>query len=207
MEPQDSGVPVEAAVQQEQVYEAPQEQSVPLAALQAERAQRQQLQEEMRIYREQLALMQSNPQQQNDVDDDGDILTKGELKKYIGELNKGYQSAIAEMQITRKYPDYEEVVKKYLPEVVQKNPRLRQTLEETQDYELAYYLATQSDGYKNSKKKETVHKDAERILKNSESPMSGSSVGSMSPVKQVQQYKNMSDDEFRKLMNRNLGQY
>ena len=199
-----SGENVEAAAPVEQTYEAPQEQSVPLTALQAERAQRQQLQDELRMYREHMALMQSNqPQTEND----DDIMTKGEVKKYLQELNNHYQTRFNEMEMVKKYPDYEDVVTKYLPEVIKANPRLRDTLTATNDYELAYYLATQTEAYRSSKKKDKRHEDADRIIKNSQSPGNSSNVGSMSPVTAAKQYKNMSDEEFKALMNRNLGQY
>ena len=202
-----SGDIAEAAAPVEQAYEAPQEQSVPLTALQAERAQRQQLQDELRMYREHMALMQSNQQQPQHLENDDDIMTKGEVKQYLQQLNNHYQTRFNEMEMVKKHPDYEEVVTKYLPEVIKANPRLRDTLTATNDYELAYYLATQTDAYRAAKKKDKRHEDADRIIKNSQAPGNLSNVGSMSPVTAAKQYKSMSDDEFRAVMNRNLGQY
>jgi hypothetical protein len=202
----DSGAIVEAAAPEVEVNEAPQEQNVPLQALQAERAQRQQVQDELRVIREQMSLMNANNQPKQE-DDSDDILTKGELKQYMGSLHSQYESRFGEMEMARKHPDYEEVVTKYLPEVIKSNPRLRQTLEQTQDYELAYTLAKNSDAYREGSNKKKKNADAERIMKNSQSPGSLSSVGSSSPISEAKRYKDMSDSDFQALMNKNRGQY
>lgn len=202
----DSGEQVEAAAPQENVTEVQEEQSVPLAALQAERAQRQQKEQQIDIMQQQMALIAANTQPKAE-DDSEDILTKGELKQYMQGLNSQYEMRFGEMEMSRRHPDYEEVVSKYLPEVIKSNPRLKQTLEQSQDYELAYTLAKGSDAYRENHGKKKKNADAERILKNSQAPGSLSSVGSSSPISEAKRYKDMSDSEFKDLMNKNLGQY
>lgn len=187
------------------------EQMVPVAALQAERQARQQLQEEMRAIRENMALLaqQSRPKEpppEEEVWEDDDVLTVRQFKKAL----QPAQVALAEMQMYRKYPDYEEVITKHLPEVIQKQPGLRQTLLNTQDYELAYYLAKNSDSYRGSKQESQPaaqakpHPDAERIVANAEHPGSLSSVAKSSTINDTKKWSQMSDDEFRKIANRHL---
>lgn len=187
--------------------------NVPLEALQAERAQRQSLQEELRVIKDHIALMQSQGQHQQAPKDDfdgvseDDVLTVGELKKILSQKENQYQMSLQELKMTQKHPDYEQVVTQYLPEVLKQNPGLRKTLQSSQDYELAYYLAKNSDAYKASSKKTKKNADAERIVQNAQEAGSLSSMGSNSPVNQAKRYKDMSDDEFRKLVNRNSGHF
>lgn len=194
------------------------EQYVPLSALQSERAQRQQREQELakreedlRMIKDHLALLQANQQQPKQSKDefdgleDSDVLTVGEAKKFMANFNRQHQLSLEELRMTQKYPDYQEVVTRYLPEVLNANPRLVDSLRQTQDYELAYYLAKNSDSYKSENKKKKINADAERIVQNSQSTGSLSSIGSTSPISHVKRYKDMSDADFMREVNRNLG--
>ena len=186
--------------------------SVPLDALQAERAERQKMHEELQMMKDHLALLQSSrpqevqkPKDELDSLADDDVLTVGEAKKFLSRMNKQYEMSVQELRMTQKYPDYQEVVTKYLPEVLKNNPSLRNSLEKSQDYELAYYLAQNSDGYKTAHKKSKRNADAERIVQNSQRAGSLSSVGHTSPISEAKRYKQMSDEEFMNFANRNMG--
>jgi len=212
-----SGEVMEAAAPVEVANSEPQEhvreaQQVPLDALQAERAERQRLQDEVREMRENLALIRANQKIEAPQDDfsklaDDDVLTVGEAKKFLGQMNQNYQMSLQEIKMTQKYPDYQATVTKYLPEVLKHNPGLRRTLEQTQDFELAYYLAKNSDVYKGENKVTKRNADAERIVQNANKAGSLSSVGQSSPISEAKRYKDMSDNDFRNLMNQNLGYY
>jgi len=188
---------------------------VPLEALQAERSQRQEVQEELRVIKDHLALMQSQQsmQRQQPVKDemdnlsDDDVLTVGEAKKFLSKIDKQHQMSIQELKMVQRHPDYQDVVTNYLPEVLKTNPGLRKTLTDSQDFELAYYLAKNSDAYKKTSKKEKKHADAERIVQNSQNAGSLASVGSTSPMNTARRYKDMSDDDFKAAVNRNLGAF
>jgi len=221
-EPQLSGdINAEAAAQvdnvQSEQYTSGEQQGnqVPLEALQAERAQRQGLQDELRIIKDHLGLLQaqqalnSQPAAREPMDSmsDDDVLTVGEDKRYLSKMNQQTQMSIQELKMTQQNPDYNDVVTKYLPEILKNNPKLRKTLVDTQDYELAYYLAKNSDAYKSSNKKERKNADAERIVQNSQNVGSLSSVGSASTMNTARKYKDMSDADFQKLANRNLGAF
>lgn len=191
-------------------HNAEQERQVPLSALESERAKRQQMEEENRMMKEHFALMQaqqvSKPaEKKSPTLDRNDVPTWGEVEDYLSEREKQYKSSYEELRMAQKYPDYQTVITKYLPEVIKQNPRLRESLSQTQDYELAYYLAKNSDAYKSQNVREQKNADAERIIKNSQQAGSLSSMGGSTPVAQSKRYKDMSDSEFRNLMHRNLG--
>lgn len=202
------------AVAEEHVGSHQESKQVPLDALQAERAERQKLQDEVKMMKEYMSLIQSRqssnqPKQQDEFDglSDEDVLTVGEAKKFISKLDSQYKMNIQELKMTQKYPDYQEVVTQYLPEVLKQNPGLRDSLIKTQDYELAYYLAKNSDSYKGATKKAKKSADAERIVQNANRAGSLSSVGQTSPISEAKRYKNMSDEEFKREMAKNLGYF
>lgn len=219
-EPQETGdqmeaaAPVADAIQDSAPAEANQERQVPLDALQAERAERQKLQSELEMMRDNMNLMmnqyqggqQPSGQPEEQISKD-DVITYGDLEKILEKKERQYNMSIQEMKISQKHPDYQEIVTKYLPDVLKNNPSLRKSLEQTQDYELAYVLAKQSDGYRAEHKKVKRNADAERIVQNTERAGSLSSVGQTSPISQAKRYKQMTDSEFKQEMQKNLGYY
>jgi hypothetical protein len=176
-----------------------------LAALQAERAQRQSEQEQNRLMKEHLALLQANqqPQQRSPLDSlqPDDVITKRELDYAKQEMAQ----TLYQMQVMQKYPDYQEVVSQYLPEVIKQNPELQRSLETSNDYALAYHLAKSSDTYRNQNKSKQRNADAERILENSQKSGSLASMGASAPVSMAKSYKSMSDKEFKELMMKHVG--
>lgn len=203
----ETGEPQNAAEQQVQEE---QPNTVPLSALQAERAKRQQTEERLRMIEDHLALnqaTQSKPQQKDELEglDEGDVLTVGDFRKLTSKMANQFQMTIEELKMTQKHPDYQEVITKYLPDVLKTNPGLKNTLQKTQDYELAYYLAKNSDTYRKENKKSKQSADAKRIVENSQRAGTLSSTGSTSPISQAKRYKDMSEKEFRELMAKNLG--
>lgn len=207
----EAAAPVETDQSDSSLSESRQENHVPVEALQAERAQRQNLQDELRVIKDHLALMQAQQQygnQQNQQEagyDKDDVITYGDFERLLSKKERQYQTSIDELRMTQRYPDYNDVVTQYLPEVLKQNPSLRNTLAETQNFELAYYLAKTSDGYKKSNKSKKQNADAERIVRNAQEAGSLSSIGSNSPINKAKKYRDMSDDEFRQEVNRNMG--
>ena len=211
-EEQVTGEQPEAAAQEDVVQEEAPEQQVPLSALQAERSERQRMQEEMKLIKDHMSLMQANQQDQKaalqepvDTLADDDVLTVGEAKKYLSEMNSSYSSSIQELKMVQKYPDYQDVISKHLPEVLKENPSLRRSLEKTNDYELAYFLAKNSPGFKGTETSKKKSETAKRIIENSEQAGSLSSMGASTPVQMVKEYKRMSDKDFSNLVNKNMG--
>jgi len=189
---------------------AQQEQNVPLSALQSERSKRQSMEDELRMIKDHLALnqvRQSQPPPKNEFEglEDGDVMTVGEFKKLSGSMANQFKMTIEELKMAQKNPDYQEVITKYLPDVLKQNPGLQSTLQKTQDYELAYYLAKNSDSYRSENKRSKKSADAQRIVENANRAGSLSSTGSTSPISQAKRYKDMSDEDFKQAVARNLG--
>lgn len=204
----------DAAVNNEEVVtqESDQVKQVPLSALESERAKRQSYEEEIRLLKENYELMKAKqdsqskvPSQKDEYDslEDDDIMTVKDFKKISSSMKSQFQSTVEELKMAQKHPDYKEVISKFLPEVIKENPKLRDTLSKTQDYELAYYLAKNSDAYRSANTSLPINEKAERILKNSQASSGLSSVGASTPVNKAKSYKDMSDQEFRQLMERN----
>jgi len=201
---------IQAQNEQVDMSDAQQEQNVPLSALQSERAKRQSMEDQLQMIKDHLALnqvKQSQPAPKNDFEglEDGDVMTVGEFKKLSGSITNQFKTTIEEMKMAQKNPDYQEVITKYLPDILKKNPGLQSTLQKTQDYELAYYLAKNSDTYKSENKKSKKSADAQRIVANANRAGNLSSTGSTSPISQAKRYKDMSDDEFKQTVARHLG--
>ena len=189
---------------------AQQEQNVPLSALQSERSKRQSVEDDLRMIKDHLALnqvRQSQPPPKNEFEglEDGDVMTVGEFKKLSGSMANQFKMTIEELKMAQKNPDYQEVITKYLPDVLKQNPGLQSTLQKTQDYELAYYLAKNSDSYRSENKRSKKSADAQRIVENANRAGSLSSTGSTSPISQAKRYKDMSDEDFKQAVARNLG--
>jgi len=210
----EAAAPVDNANQYQEAGRAEEHASeqVPVSALQAERKERQRLQEEMSMLRNHVELMQMNQhkaQQEPDPMDqmsDDDVLTVGEAKKYLQSMNQQYQMGIEELKMTQKHSDYQDVVTQYLPEVLKEKPYLRNTLQNDPNrYQIAYDLAKQAAGYKNKQHETKKTQQAEKILKNQSQPGSLSSVGHNSAVQAPSGYKNMSDGEFKALVAKNMG--
>lgn len=209
----DAAGPVDVAPEQPAAEQQPE--MIPVAALQAERRERQQLQEQNKMLQDHMALMQSNQQTQAAPKQDeyaglsdDDVLTVGEAKKFLGSMEQKNQATIAELRVQQKYADYNDVVTKYLPEVVSKNPSLAATLQsDPNKYELAYYLAKNSDSYRSTKHETKKSSDAQRIVENGQRAGNLSAVGSTSPQSVVSNIKNMSDADFMKMANRNMGRF
>jgi len=222
MEPQvaDTGETVAVAAEPEVVNEEQsqaehQSEMVPVTALQAERRERQQLQEQNKLLQDHMKLMQANqatqpPSKQDELDNlsDDDVLTVGEARKFMGQIQQNYQTSVEELRVQQKYADYNEVVSKYLPDVIQNNPALKNTLQNDPNrYELAYYLAKNSDSYRGTKHEAKKSSEAQRIIDNGQRAGTLSAVGSHSPQASVSNIKNMSDADFMKMANKNLGRF
>lgn len=203
--------PEDVAVNRSPAEEA--QDMVPVAALKAERQERQQLQEQMKMLQDHVSLMQANAQPQPQQDEyaglaDDDVLTVGEAKKFMGQMQQNYQSSVEEIRVQQKYSDYNDVVTKYLPDVVKNNPALKSTLQNDPNrYELAYYLAKQSDSYRDTTHETKKSADAQRIVENGQKAGNLSAMGGTVSQSHTGNYKGMSDSDFMKMANKNMGRF
>jgi len=181
--------------------------------LEQERARAARLEEENRIFKDHLALQQSQKQQvqqpQANTEDylsDDEAPSWAEVKRYVSEKEKKFEKTYEELRVAQKYKDYQEVIEQHLPDVIKQNPSLRRSLELTQDYELAYHLAKNSDSYRNAKQSNSQAKkvqETNKIISNAKEAGSLSSVSSSSStgvVDGVQSGSHLNDDDFLKLV-------
>ncbi|MDX1532807.1 MAG: hypothetical protein R3230_01220 [Nitrosopumilaceae archaeon] len=190
-------------------------QQVPLEALQSIRGEKQKLADENQMLRDNLNLLMSqmnNKQQQQEVprnDYDGlskdDVLTVGELENILSKKEAQYEASMKELKMAQKYKDYQEVVTQHLPEVLKQNPDLVESFRKNQDYELAYYLAKNSESYRKAQSAQKQSEEAQRIVKNAERSGSLASTGQTSPINTAKRYKQMSDADFMKEVSKNMG--
>ena len=206
----DAAGPLHEAAAESREGEQREPQTVPLEAVQSERERRQRAEDEARVLRENLNLLlaqqRQRPEEQPQYSKD-DVVTYGDLENILSKKEQTMRMSIEELRMTQRHPDYQEVVTKYLPEVLKTNPGLRNSLEQTQDYELAYHLAKNSEAYKAANKTVKRNSDAERIVQNSQRAGSLSSVGQTSPINEAKRYRDMSDQEFMKVAQKNLGYF
>lgn len=212
-----TGATAEAAVQpdlnvQQPMQQPETEQMVPVAALQAERRERQQLQENIKVMQDHLALLQSSQaQQQTKPKDefsglsDNDVLTVGEAKKFIQGFQRQQQMAVEELKMAQTHPDYNEVVRKYLPEVLKNDPDLKDVIMNAPNpYKAAYHLAKRSDNYLQDQRAANRSPEAQKAVHNLQKPGNLSAVGQAPAGAAHSNYKTMSDAEFMKVANRHL---
>lgn len=213
-EVQTSGAITEAAAQpvnQVQESSQTQEQTVPVSALQAERQQRQQLQEQLRMMQDHVELLRTNqmqPKQQKDqftdLSDD-DVLTVGQAKKFVSELGQKQKAEVEELKMITQYPDYAETVKKYLPELIKENPELRDAIMNAPNPpKTAYIMAKKSDAYLKERGLERSP-EAKKLVQQQQRAGNLSSVGSSTPASQVSSWKSMSDADFQKHVSKHMG--
>lgn len=126
------------------------EQTVPVTALQRERQARQaeqQRREEME--RRLQALEQNSPSSGQQSDDpldgleDDEPLTAAQVRKIREQDQAKTQSVLAEIEMRQKFPDYDDVIKNYLPQKIQENPSLQNAFDpnDPRDMVKAYELA------------------------------------------------------------------
>lgn len=212
-EENNQGVTEEAAVSQEQQQDP--ERQVPLSALEAVRAEKQEeaqktkrLEDELHMIKEHLNLLQARqvqPVQQEESLSDDDVMTYGDFKKQASQFKREVEMTVGEMKMMKKHPDYQEVVTKHLPEVIKERPHLREYFQNNPDYQLAYDLAKSSSSFRTEHEASQRSVDAERIIENSQRNGSLSSAGGASAINEAKRFKDMPESEFRKLVNKNMG--
>lgn len=197
------------------VESSSQENVVPVHVVQSLRNENQQLKQNMQMVSEHLELLKANQMQQSaqrqdqfNALSDHDVLTVGDAKKVLGQIERKREMETQELKMTQAFPDYSETIKNYLPQVLKEDPELRAEIENAKNpYKMAYMLAKKSTKYVEEKRAEKKSDDAERILANSQKTGNLSAMGTQSPITKSSYIKSMSDEEFRKLMNKNASRY
>ncbi len=148
--------------------EEPPEKTVPLSALEDERAKRQAAEDNVGALSEHLRSLQSlaQPQQKQPEDalsliDDDSVLTGKETKALLGKLEQKFGMEMqrignantannAVLQVKAEHPDYENVINTNLVNVLDKNPDMRAALASASEQfrpMLAYTIGTMDEAY------------------------------------------------------------
>lgn len=185
--------------------------TVPIADFESEKALRQQAQDDLKLFRESFAANTAQQRQETQTAkssvpelEDSDVLTVGDYKKSAREIASSFGGRLSELEMSIKHDDYNDVVTNYLPDVLKENPALRNTLQNSQDFALAYYLGKNSSRYRKENAKNKMSSDAKRLVENSEASGSLSSIGGTSNASSGSRYLHMSDEDFIKESNKHL---
>lgn len=117
------------------------------------------------------------------------------VKKHIQEYSQQQQVAISEQHTRSKYEDYDYVVENFAIPLIKSDPALAHKIQTSKNpAETAYKLGKLSDQYEESMTKQQTNPKAEKVIKNSQRPVSGNSVGN--PLKtQADQFAKMSQSQ------------
>jgi hypothetical protein len=116
-------------------------------------------------------------------------------KKYVQEYAQQQTLANDEQRARDKYDDYDYVLETYAIPLIKNDPALAYKIQSSKNPAMtAYKLGKLSDDYEESMTKQATSPKAEKILKNSQRPVSGNAIGS--PLKtQADSFSKMSKDE------------
>lgn len=198
--------------EQESAHQPEGEHNVPLSALQAERRERQRLADEVKMMQEHVQLLRANSEPQAkqpaafDTLEDDDILTVGQAKKQLEAMQRSMREQTEELRMSTAHQDYNEVITKWLPEAIKENPKIADWIKSSNSpYEQAYYYAKRSDAFLKEKVANTRSPAAQKVQENMSRPGNLSSMGSNSAVSQPSMWREMSDADFMRTANKNLG--
>lgn len=141
--------------------------------------------------------------------DDSDVPNVRELRSEWNAREASYKMRLEELQTQTQYPDYNEVLNKYLAPLIKQKPHLSQGIESSSNpslmaYELGkMYQASQhmpSPEPQIQQRSET----AQRIVDNSRKIGTLSQAGGQTALSQADYFATMSDAEFMRMASKNL---
>lgn len=117
------------------------------------------------------------------------------VKKYVQEYAQQQNIQNDESRMRSKYEDYDFVIENYALPLIKNDPALAYKVQTSKNpAEIAYKLGKLSDSYEESNMKQQTSPKAEKILKNSNRPLSGNAVGN--PLKtQADTFSKMKPSE------------
>ena len=163
--------------------ESVREQHVPLSALQKERRKRQDIEQELRIYKE----LQTN-QKEDDLPDESQYepVTKAELGKH----QEAIVRAVDERNWIKDNPEKNEIINERLPELLKQRPNLVHAIEgATNRYEQAWEFLD-----KLTPRQKAALNNPPAVKKNT--PGSPGAIPKAASINQTVDLMNMSDSEF-----------
>lgn len=218
------------SVQEPKVNSAKQDETVPLHAMMAMREEFQAKlkaeQEKNEAFRNHIQMSQwkqaqapaKAPDPFANVDPEESIKVKDAMR-LMGDFERRQEAQMAELKFASRTPDYRDVIQKFLPKAAQEDPDLLEEINRSPNpYKTAYLAAKASSAYQDeyvaqktkdfrppAQEKPRVDPEAEKMVANAKQSGNLASVGSQSSVAgKHPNYRDMSDDDFKKLKHQNL---
>ena len=121
---------------------------------------------------------------------------KEEAQKLFQEYAHQQAMIQDESRMRSKYDDYDYVIQTFAIPQFQKDPALAYKIQMSKNpAEAAYKLGKLSDEYEDSRSETPTSQKTQKILKNSQRPMSASGVGTSSLKSQADNFSNLSRDD------------
>lgn len=152
---------------------------------------------------------QQQPKQESDFDlnsfKDDDIPNYGELKRIFDKEKRErtqYLEKIKDLEIRSQYQDYNEVINKYLPDVLQNDPDLALAIKDNpQMHKLAYKLAQASPKYHEQRLAKQNASTVNKIVENSNRPQPASARKNVAMHSEDSTINAMSDNDIMRVFN------
>lgn len=194
------------------------EQTVPLNVVQSMREEQQRLKDQLKIMTDQYDVMRmalsskkEESQPKAPQKDPQDLVTWGEAEHYLSEQQAALRLEMQEVKMLQANPDYTEVVTKFLPQAIKEDPELAAEIEimmktNKNAAAYAYKRAKQSKAFQEQEHKVKHNEQAKKIVENSERVGNLSQISPGASVNtQKGNYWSLSNEEFRNMMNSNIG--
>lgn len=200
--------------EQSQEQQSGGQQHVPLDVVHAMRDEQQQLKDKLEtvtnqyeLLRESMTARRQEPQQETESPrSDDDLVSYGDARKFQTQMRVEMQ----EMRMQQAHPDYSTTVNKYLGKAIKEDPSIAHDIEmyvasgkDAAQY--AYKRAKLSRAYQEENREQKRSEVAQKVVTNSKQPGNLSQVGTPAPMNERSPYREMSDAEFRTLMNKHTG--
>lgn len=118
---------------------------------------------------------------------------------------EAYQQRLEELTVAQTYPDYAEVLEKYLTPLIRQKPHFAEMIKSSQNKAYTAYEIGLMAKHMEGNKAQTIKSDnAQRIVENSRKPGTLSQAGGQSTLSKADYFASMSDSEFLKFAQRNL---
>lgn len=155
-------------------------------------------------------MQQQTPQQEKSEVDlnqfkDDDIPTYGELKRIFQKEQRErqqYMEKIKDIEVKATYKDYNEVIKNYLPDVLQDDPDLAVAIQNNpQMHKLAYKLAQASPRYHQQKLANQNNAAVNKIVENASRPQPANARKNISVQDEEARMSAMTDEQIMGIFN------
>lgn len=168
-----------------------------------DRAERDRLTQELAVYRAQIQAhyAQQAPKEEDPFDglEDDDVLTVAQLKAIAPKLAPKKDPLEIESQVRAQNPDYDAVIKEFLPKLLMTKPHLKREIESARNpYQLAYDLASGTPEYVKNRLQGDHKERLDKAEQNSKKPGSLSQVGQTNKTRSAEFYDTLTDDDLEK---------